>query len=257
MNLRHLARAIAFGCATLLCGHAEAGSCTFNTLTYNIAGTPTAYNGFSSTNTALLSCYVKPFNIVNVQEDFPWHAMLYDTCDKHPCRTPTSGTAGIGDGLNTLSSFRFDDLDRVTWTNRADSDALTPKGFSLIRVRLAEGVYVDFYNLHAQSGTSSTDLADSVSDVNQMLTYTEANSAGNAVMVMGDTNTRYTRAGQNMWAFLRHGFTDACGATTASLICRRRPMSTARTPLMAPARSFRTTIRSRSTGATQPRPASR
>jgi Jacalin-like lectin domain len=181
MNLRHLARAIAFGCATLLCGHAEAGSCTFNTLTYNIAGTPTAYNGFSSTNTALLSCYVKPFNIVNVQEDFPWHAMLYDTCDKHPCRTPTSGTAGIGDGLNTLSSFRFDDLDRVTWTNRADSDALTPKGFSLIRVRLAEGVYVDFYNLHAQSGTSSTDLADSVSDVNQMLTYTEANSAGNAV----------------------------------------------------------------------------
>jgi hypothetical protein len=257
MNLRHLARAIAFGCATLLCGHAEAGSGTFNTLTYNIAGTPTAYNGFSSTNTALLSCYVKPFNIVNVQEDFPWHAMLYDTCDKHPCRTPTSGTAGIGDGLNTLSSFRFDDLDRVTWTNRADSDALTPKGFSLIRVRLAEGVYVDFYNLHAQSGTSSTDLADSVSDVNQMLTYTEANSAGNAVMVMGDTNTRYARAGQNMWAFLRHGFTDACGATTASLICRRRPMSTARTPLMAPARSFRTTIRSRSTGATQPRPASR
>src|SRR5450631_1115335 len=66
MNLRHLARAIAFGCATLLCGHAEAGSGTFNTLTYNIAGTPTAYNGFSSTNTALISCYVKPFNIVNV-----------------------------------------------------------------------------------------------------------------------------------------------------------------------------------------------
>ena len=192
MNLRHLARAIAFGCATLLCGHAEAGSGTFNTLTYNIAGTPTAYNGYSSTNTALISCYVKTFNIVNVQEDFLWHATLYDTCDNHPYRTPTSGTAGIGDGLNTLSSFWFDDLDRVTWTNRADSDALTPKGFSLIRVRLAEGVYVDFYNLHAQSGTSSTDLADSVSDVNQMLTYIEANSAGNAVMVMGDTNTRYT-----------------------------------------------------------------
>jgi len=209
MNLRDLARAIAFGGATLLCGHAEAGSGAFNTLTYNIAGTPTAYNGFSNTNTAFISCYVKPFGIVNVQEDFLWHATLYDTCDNHPYRTPTSGTAGIGDGLNTLSSFWFDDLDRVTWTNRADSDALTPKGFSLIRVRLAEGVYVDFYNLHAQPGTSSTDLADSVSDVNQMLTYIEANSAGNAVMVMGDTNTRYTRAGQNMWAFLRHGFADA------------------------------------------------
>jgi hypothetical protein len=209
MKLRTQLRALLFGTAVVLSSQANAGSGTFSTLTYNIAGTPTAYNGYSTTNTAIISCYVKPFSIVNVQEDFLWHATLYDTCDNHPYRTPTSGTAGIGDGLNTLSSFWFDDLDRVTWTNRADSDALTPKGFSLIRVRLAEGVYVDFYNLHAQSGTSSTDLADSVSDVNQMLTYIEANSAGNAIMVMGDTNTRYTRAGQNMWAFLRHGFTDA------------------------------------------------
>jgi hypothetical protein len=209
MKLRMRLHAFVLGTAALLAGHANAGSGTFNTLTYNIAGTPTAYNGYSTTNTALISCYVKPFNIVNVQEDFLWHATLYDTCDNHPYRTPTSGTAGIGDGLNTLSSFWFDDLDRVTWTNRADSDALTPKGFSLVRVRLAEGAYVDFYNLHAQSGTSSTDLADSESDMNQMLTYIEANSAGNTIMVMGDTNTRYTRTGQNMWEFLRHGFTDA------------------------------------------------
>jgi hypothetical protein len=179
MKLRMRLHAFVLGTAALLAGHANAGSGTFNTLTYNIAGTPTAYNGYSTTNTALISCYVKPFSIVNVQEDFLWHATLYDTCDNHPYRTPTSGTAGIGDGLNTLSSFWFDDLDRVTWTNRADSDALTPKGFSLVRVRLAEGTYVDFYNLHAQSGTSSTDLTDSESDVNQMLTYIEANSAGN------------------------------------------------------------------------------
>lgn len=209
MTLRSLAHAIAFGCATLLANQVHAGSGSFNILSYNVAETPTAYNGSSDAHSKVISCYIRQFNIVNVQEDFLWHAALYDTCDNHPYRTPTSGTAGIGDGLNTLSSFSFDDLDRVTWTNRADSDALTPKGFSLVRVRLSEGVYLDVYNLHAQSGTSSTDLTDSVSDVNQMLGYIEANSAGNAILVYGDTNTRYTRVGQNMWEFLHHGFSDA------------------------------------------------
>ncbi len=210
MTLRQLARAFAFGCATLLCGQSYAGSGTFNTLSYNIAGIPFEYSGANATlHTPIISCYVKAFALVNVQEDFNWHAALYDDCDNHLYRTPTSGGIGFGDGLNTLSNFAFDDLDRVTWTNRADADALTPKGFTLTRVRLAEGVYVDVYNLHAQSGTSSTDLADSVSDVNQMLGYIESNSAGNAIMVLGDTNARYTRVGQNMWSFLNHGFTDA------------------------------------------------
>jgi hypothetical protein len=128
MKLRSLACAIAFGCTALLASHAHAGSGSFNILSYNVAETPTAYNGSSDAHSKVISCYIRQFNIVNVQEDFLWHAALYDTCDNHPYRTPTSGTAGIGDGLNTLSSFAFDDLDRVTWTNRADSDALTPKG---------------------------------------------------------------------------------------------------------------------------------
>ena len=98
----------------------------------------------------------KPFDMVNVQEDFNWHAALYDDCDNHVYRTPTTGGIGIGDGLNTLSNFPWDDLDRVTWTNRNGADALTP--------------------------------ADSESDVEQMLSYIETNSAGNAVLVVGDTN---------------------------------------------------------------------
>jgi len=210
MKLHHLAYTIAFGGAMLLSAQSDAGSGSFNTLSYNIAGIPFEYSGANATlHTPIISCYVKPFAIVNVQEDFNWHADLYNDCDNHLYRTPTSGGIGIGDGLNTLSNFPFDDLDRVTWTNRADADALTPKGFTMVRVRLAEGVYVDVYNLHGQSGTSSTDLADSESDVSQMLGYIETNSAGNAILVLGDTNTRYTRVGQNMWEFLHHGFSDA------------------------------------------------
>jgi hypothetical protein len=208
MRLQGFLAALTLGCAAIG-SPAKAASGSFSTLSYNIAGIPFEYSGANATlHTPIISCYIRPFGIVNVEEDFNWHADLYNDCDNHLYRTPTSGGIGIGDGLNTLSNFPFDDLDRVTWTDRADADALTPKGFSMVRVRLQEGVYVDVYNLHAQAGTSSTDLTDSSSDVAQMLGYIESNSAGNAIMVIGDSNTRYTRAGQNMWEFLHHGFTD-------------------------------------------------
>jgi hypothetical protein len=210
MKTGTLLRASMVACAALLSNLSYAGSGAFNTLSYNIAGIPFEYPGANATlHTPIISCYIKPFSIVNVQEDFNWHAALYDSCDNHLYRTPTTGGIAIGDGINTLSNFPFDDLDRVTWTQRNGADALTPKGFSVVRARLAEGVFVDVYNLHAQSGTATADLSASTSDVQQLLGYIESNSAGNAVLVIGDTNTRYTRVGQNMWEFLHHGFTDA------------------------------------------------
>lgn len=210
---------------------------TFTTLSYNVAGLLEPFSSsHPSVNTPIISCLIKDYDIVEVQEDFNYHAALYDTCDDHPYRSPTTGGMGIGSGLNILSRFPYIDLDRVTWRQRTASDALTPKGFTLSRVRIAEGVYLDVYNLHAQSETTEAALAASRSDMDQLLGYIETNSAGNAVLVMGDTNTRYTRAGQNIGDFFRHGFRDvwidlvrggvaptygtdaltACGATTSA-----------------------------------------
>ncbi|GAA4721558.1 hypothetical protein Prum_010910 [Phytohabitans rumicis] len=63
-----------------------------------------------------------------------------------------------------------------------------------MRVRLAEGVYVDFYNLHADAGSDSGDLSARAANFAQLSSFISSHSAGNAVVVMGDTNTRYTRA---------------------------------------------------------------
>jgi hypothetical protein len=182
---------------------------SFSTLTYNVAGLLEPISSSSpSIYTPVISCLIRDYDIAQVQEDFNYHAALYDTCDNHLYRSSTSGGMGIGSGLNQLSNFPYMDWERVTWTNRSGSDALTPKGFTMARTRIAEGVYVDFYNLHAQSETTDTALANSRSDILQLLAYIEANSAGNAVIVMGDTNTRYTRSGQNIKELLIHGFTD-------------------------------------------------
>ena len=68
-----------------------------------------------------------------------------------------------------------------------------------MRVRLAEGVYVDFYNLHTNAGTTDARPGRPRGQPQRSCPRSSpTHSAGNAVIVMGDTNTRYTRAGDNI-----------------------------------------------------------
>jgi hypothetical protein len=100
----HTLRGCFIGAAVLLSSLSHAENGNFSTLAFNIAGIPFEYSGANATlHTPIISCYIKPFDMVNVQEDFNWHADLYNDCDNHLYRTPTTG--GIGDGLNTLSNF--------------------------------------------------------------------------------------------------------------------------------------------------------
>jgi hypothetical protein len=183
---------------------------TFSVLTYNVAGLP---EGLSSshpaTNTPLISPRLAGYDVVTVQEDFNYHAALY-AGDNHPYRTPTSGGAAFGDGLNVLSTLPYTDFDRTKWTKCNGTDCLTPKGFSLARIRLAEGAYVDLYTLHPNAGTADADLAARRANITQLATFITRYSPGNAVIVMGDTNTRYTRDGDNI-----RELTDGVGLTDA------------------------------------------
>lgn len=187
---------------------------TFSALTYNVAGLPAGLSSSDpATNTPLISPRLSPYTVVHVQEDFNYHAALY-AGDDHAHRTPTSGGAGLGSGLNTLSHLPYDtaDFERVTWDDCyiGTGDCLTPKGFTFMRVRLEEGTYVDFYNLHADAGSAPADIAARASNLGQLTSFIQSHSAGNAVVVMGDTNTRYTRAGEKIREFAAaNGLTDA------------------------------------------------
>src|SRR6266545_158409 len=119
---------------------------TFTTLTYNVAGLLEPFSGSEpAVNTPIISCLIRGYDVVVVQEDFNYHAKLYDTCDDHPYRSPTSGGMGIGSGVNMLSDIPFTDWTRVAWDDCDGTDCLTPKGFAMARVRLAENVQVDLY----------------------------------------------------------------------------------------------------------------
>ena len=204
-------------------GPAVAG--TFSVLTYNVAGLPLGFSGSSpEVNNALISPRLNAFDVVVVQEDFGFHEDLTSQI-LHPFRSvkdttdvqitiaiaanlnPPQPPPQLGDGLNTFSFHPFTDFTRVTWSDcegilSDGSDCLAPKGFSFARHEVETGVFVDFYNLHADAGGDEGSLAARRSNLRQLADFIVANSAGEAIIVLGDFNSRYTREGDILPEFV-------------------------------------------------------
>ncbi|KAI1506461.1 endonuclease/Exonuclease/phosphatase [Biscogniauxia marginata] len=190
----------------------------FNILTMNVAGLPEILNGNEvpgdkTTNSELIGSKFAAYgyDIIHAQEDFNYHASIYKT-DTHPYRTATSGGVPFGSGLNTLANFDWIDFTRVKWdtcSNASGADCLTPKGFTFMRAKVDDGVYVDVYNVHTDAGIEAEDLTARSANVQQVADYIDTWSAGNAVLVFGDTNSRYTRTGDSIRVFAeQNGLTD-------------------------------------------------
>jgi hypothetical protein len=178
-------------------------------LSYNVAGLP---EGLSSShpevNTPLISPLLNAYDLAVVQEDFNYHEPLVAALT-HPYQSVKDNTPGpygiqygfaFGDGLNTFSRSPFAAFQRVTWSEcfgvfTNSSDCLTPKGFTVARHELEPGVFVDVYNLHSDAGSADPDLAARRANIRQLYQFIAQYSADHAVLVLGDTNSRYTRAG--------------------------------------------------------------
>ncbi|URZ15184.1 jacalin-like lectin [Clostridium felsineum] len=193
-----------------------AQSKTFSVLDYNVAGLP---EGLSSSNPADNTLQMSPlfndYDVASVEEDFAYNDQLlkYITA---PYITKTSGNVPFGDGLNFISKYPFFDTDRVTWNKRHGvivdgSDELTPKGFMYSQYEFEPGVYVDIYTLHADAGDDEGSYEARRDNMSQLAAYINQNSKGNAVIVMGDTNTRYTRQQDN----IRQALVDTCNLQDA------------------------------------------
>ncbi|KAK4163698.1 Horcolin [Cladorrhinum sp. PSN259] len=198
---------------------AQKTSGVFNVLAMNVAGLPAFLNGNDvpgdktvNAETIGTKLSANGIDVAHLQEDFNYHAAIYRT-NRHPYRTATSGGVPFGSGLNTVSNFDWVDFRRIKWSKCSDasqSDCLTPKGFTFMRVAIAPGVYADFYNLHADAGTEPGDLEARNSNINQVADYINTWSGGNAVIVFGDTNSRYTRTGDTaIRGLLTSGLKDA------------------------------------------------
>jgi len=135
------------------------------------------------------------------------------------------GQFDTGDGLTILSDFEIENLVRTQWANcngtidEDGSDCDTPKGFTFTEVTLEPGATFHLYTLHADAGQELADQEARRANIAQLIAAINLNSPeGTAVIVLGDTNSRYTRVGtdniqdlltgtgvHDVWVDLRRG----------------------------------------------------
>lgn len=208
------------GLASAAASPAAAASGRISLLTYNVAGLPQLVsNSDPEVNIALISPLLNHYDIALVQEDFSYHARLNARAG-HAYRSEpmSSSLALMSDGLNVFSRFPFAWVHRVRWAQcngylGAASDCLADKGFSFAEVSLAPGVTVDVYDLHAEAGSSTLDMAVRRDNFEQLADYLRARSRDRAVIVAGDTNLRVSAPedAETLEQFLSvTGLTDAC-----------------------------------------------
>ncbi len=206
----------------------QARSGRLRVLTYNVAGLPSFLSGLRpATNHALVSPLLNNYDLVFAQEDFSYHRELVQS-SLHPYELsplPPASTM-FGDGLCDLSSFPFEYSSHVRWTScngyfGSSSDCFGEKGFSFARMRLARGVRVDVYNVHAEAGDSESDRSTRRRGFRQLADYILRHSSGEATIVAGDTNLDTLGdaydAGTFRWFVRATGLNDAC----AERGCRR------------------------------------
>jgi hypothetical protein len=184
-----------------LAAAAPASAGTFTALSYNVAGLPAAFGGEGEANNVLVSPRLNGYDLVAVQEDFFFHDDLVHAIDyPYVSEKDSSGPAGSGDGLLRMTQLPFTDFQRETWvacfgTTTNASDCLTPKGFTAARHELAPGVFLDVVNLHAEAGNDPEDLEARRAGLRQLVDFLQVRSPDDALLLLGDWNSRYTRAG--------------------------------------------------------------
>jgi endonuclease/exonuclease/phosphatase family metal-dependent hydrolase len=182
----------------------------FTVLTYNVAGLPDQISGSTpSVYSEPIGLLINDYDIVHVQEDFCYHDSLL-LKNTHPYRTETLGCIFEGDGLNTFSKYPINsNFSRTQWNHCADADCFTPKGFSYSQIEISKGVWVDFYNVHANAQSYEEALEARRNNIMQLHAYINEHSKDKPVIVMGDMNCRYTREGDNIRLILELGFKDS------------------------------------------------
>lgn len=167
---------------------------------YNVAGLPFGvFQGENvKANLAVSGKYLSQnnFDIVAIQEDFNYHKNLVDNMSGFNYQTIHTGAIPGGDGLNIFTKdMPIYNETRVAWNESSGiladgSDELTPKGFVYTVIDIGNGIYVDFYNLHADAYGGEGSKAARTSQYKQLAEFIKARSAENdrPVIVTGDFN---------------------------------------------------------------------
>ncbi len=178
-----------------LVDYANPDKFTVKMLNYNVAGLPWAGTTANQKRNAEF-IVENGYNIVAVQEDFSYHNSLVNGLTGYNYKTHHKGGIPGGDGLNIFTkNMPIYNATRVTWDEAFGvidhgADEMTPKGFQYAVIDVGNGVYVDFYNLHADAYGDEGSVHARDVQFRQLADYINANYEKNnrPVIVTGDFN---------------------------------------------------------------------
>lgn len=173
----------------------------FKALCYNVAGLPDFNKLLGKggkdvkNNQKLIGELINKsdYDIVAVQEDFGYHSSLVKPMTNYPYKTNHTGGIPGGDGLNLYSKFPLYNETRIKW-NKAygiidhGADDMTPKGILYSVIEIADGVYVDFYDIHADANGDEGSREARRDNLKQLADLITARGTDRPVIVTGDVN---------------------------------------------------------------------
>ncbi len=150
------------------------------------------------------------YDIIGVSENFNYNSELMQYMGEYSCGTYRGGIttgnfqANISfdtDGLNLLwktNGFHAYNERIIGWNQKNGkfqdgADELIDKGFRFYQVTINDSVTIDLYIVHMDAECTDADLAARWSQWSQLASMILSSNNGNPIIVMGDTNSRYTR----------------------------------------------------------------
>ena len=190
-------------------------SYSFNATTLNVDGLPRTILGINVNSDGKEEegakaigneTRTKGWDIVAMSEDFNFHDYLIaPISDLYYAGThggKVSGLINTTDGLGLLltkkTGWKFSNETRVVWSahyGETDhgADGLIDKGFRYYTITIAPGVEFDFYCLHMDAEDDPKDIKAREKQLTQLVNYIKENDHGRHILILGDTNCRYTR----------------------------------------------------------------
>ena len=191
-------------------------SYNFNAVSLNVDGLPEKIAGISinpgapgEAGAAAIGNKVRTrgWDIMALSEDFNYHTQLVEPIKDlyhigtHGGSVSTSlnnPTDGLGLFVAKKDGWSFSNETRVIWNDHYGeinngADGLIDKGFRYYTISIAPGVEIDLYCLHMDAEDSAEDNAAREKQMTQLVNYIKGTSNGRPILILGDTNCRYTR----------------------------------------------------------------
>ena len=150
------------------------------------------------------------YDIIGLSEDFNFNDQIMQYMGEYDCGTYRGGItmsnykADISfdtDGLNLIwrkEGFAAYNERMIGWNQKngkfdSGADELIDKGFRFYQVTIHDSLTIDLYILHMDAECEEKDLEARWSQWSQLASMILTSNNGNPIIVMGDTNSRYTR----------------------------------------------------------------